>query len=75
MMTKDQAQEWRQHPLTQKYHQFLLDHRAALMEAWAQGSMGQSEQMAAQAKCQLLDALVTMDDDWIANFYAANKGE
>lgn len=74
-MSKEEYQQWKHHPLTQSFHQYLKDYRKAVMESWAQGRLSQSDQIAAVARCQMADEIMTLDDDSIANFYAANKGE
>lgn len=69
-MTKEQYEAWAQHPQTKQYHQYLKDYRLGLMEAWAKGALKEPgmEEMA-MARCQMVDDLVTMDSDWIADFY------
>ena len=74
-MSKEEYQQWKHHPLTQSFHQYLKDYRKAVMESWAQGRLSQQGQIAAQVRCEMADEISTLDDDSIANFYAANKGE
>ena len=70
-MTKEDYQEWKAHPLTQQFHQYLKDYRADLMERWARGMFSQMN-LEAVTRCQMADELSTLDDDSISNFY---KGE
>jgi len=75
-MDKEQYQDWKNHPLTKKYLQFLQDKRQELMEDWAEGkySLQTTEQSAlktseAMGRAQCLQDLVELEDDYIGNFY------
>jgi len=70
-MSQEEYQEWVAHPLTQKFHQYLLDYRAQMMEKWAQGGYHPQnpESVMAISRCQMAQELTSLDDDSIANFY------
>lgn len=76
MMTADEYQQWKDHPLTVAYHQFLRDFRKDLMERWATGSIqNPQEQIMAMARCQSLDELVGLEDDFVSEFYRQKPKE
>jgi hypothetical protein len=68
-MTSDQYQSWKDHPLTQLFHQYLTDYRHDLMERWAQGSIRAPEDLMAVARCQMAQELTSLDDNTISDFY------
>jgi hypothetical protein len=70
-MSKEDYQQWKDHPLTKAFHQYLRDYRQALMEKWAQGALAPSspESLMAVARCQMADEIATLEDDSIAEFY------
>ena len=75
-MDKEQYQEWKSHPLTKKFHQFLRDKRQSLMEEWAEGlyqnqslEQGALLNSAAMGQAQCLLDLAELEDDFIGNFY------
>ena len=73
MMTKEEYEQWKHHPLTQQFHQFLKDYRQSLMEQWATGQFSMSEtgrntEMVARAQC--LHDLAEMDAEAISQFYS-----
>jgi len=70
-MSKEEYQQWKDHPLTQRFHQYLKDYRQALMEKWAQGALAPTspEALMAVARCQMADEIATLEDDSIADFY------
>ena len=79
-MTKEEWLEWKHHPLTVKYHRYLLDYRQKLMENWAAGSYSQGtmEQMSllnlqAMSKALLLQDLAELDDDFVSEFYRQER--
>lgn len=74
-MSKEDYQQWKDHPLTQRFHQYLKDYRQALMEKWAQGALSPDSQEAlmAVARCQMADEIATLEDDSIAEFYRNNQ--
>jgi hypothetical protein len=74
-MSKEEYQQWKDHPLTKQFHQYLRDYRQTLMDKWAQGGYHPSspEALMAVARCQMAEEIVTLDDDWIANFYRNNQ--
>ena len=74
-MSKEEYQQWKDHPLTQQFHQYLRDYRQTLMEKWAQGGYQPTspESLMAVARCQMADEIATLDDDWIAEFYRAKQ--
>lgn len=73
-MSKEDYQQWKDHPLTQQFHQYLRDYRQTLMEKWAQGALSPDspELLMAVARCQMADEIATLDDDSIAEFYRNN---
>lgn len=79
-MTKDEYEQWKHHPLTEKFHQFLCDYRQGLMNRWAEGEFSLPDLQAAavknleaMAKCQCYKDLVELDADFISQWYS--KGE
>jgi len=70
-MTKEEYQQWKDHPLTKQFHQYLRDYRQTLMEKWAQGGYHPSspDGLMAVARCQMADEIATLDDDSIDEFY------
>jgi hypothetical protein len=74
-MSKEDYQQWKDHPLTQRFHQYLRDYRQAVMEKWAQGDYlpDNPETLMAVARCQMADELADLADDWIADFYCTNQ--
>ena len=72
-MTKDEYQLWVNHPLTVKFHQYLKDYRASLMNKWAAGGFDETNNLMAIARAQQADEIVNLDDDSIANFYNSQK--
>ena len=70
-MDKEEYQEWKEHPLTKKFHKYLADYRQALMDKWAQGALSPNspESLMAVARCQMADEIATLEDDSIAEFY------
>jgi len=70
-MSAEDYQQWKDHPLTQKFHQYLRDYRQTLMEKWARGELNPAspEAMMAVARCQMADEIATLEDDSIAEFY------
>ena len=82
MMTKEDYEQWKHHPLTEAFHQFLRDRRASIMEQWAEGRFCLQEPMAAaltnqdaSTRCQVLNELVELDSDFISQFYSKGGGE
>ena len=74
-MSKEDYQQWKDHPLTQQFHQYLRDYRQTLMDKWAQGALNPSspEAQMAVARCQMADEIATLEDDSIAEFYRTNQ--
>ena len=74
-MSKEEYQQWKDHPLTKQFHQYLRDYRQTLMAKWAAGGYhpNNPESLMAVARCQMADEIVTLDDDWIAEFYRNNQ--
>lgn len=68
-MNADEYQRWKDDPLTVKFHQYLRDYRASLMERWAAGGLKDEENLMAVARCQMAEEIVTFDDDTISQFY------
>ena len=75
-MDKEEYLEWRNNPLTKKFHQFLRDKRQDLMEGWAEGNynlptsdQAARENSAAMARAQCLLELAELEDDFISDFY------
>jgi hypothetical protein len=70
-MSKEEYQQWVDHPGTKQFHQYLKDYRLALMEKWAQGSLppDSPESLMAVARCQMADEIATLDDDSVDDFY------
>ena len=67
---KDQVEEWRSHPMTQRYRKYLLSRRLSLMEAWAQGNLSEDSEFrdsvmmaAALRECQVLWELYSLDEE------------
>jgi hypothetical protein len=76
MMTAEQYLQWKEHPLTQLFHQFLRDKRMELMEQWAGGvhctptAEGTAVlNAAALARAQCLQELADLEDGYISEFY------
>jgi hypothetical protein len=76
-MDKAEYEEWKHHPLTKQFHQFLLDYRKKLMEDWAEGSFSNPDLTAgalrnseAVARCQVYKDLVELDAGYISEFYS-----
>jgi len=74
-MSKEEYQQWKDHPLTKQFHQYLKDYRQVLMEKWAKGGYHPTdpEALMAVARCQMADEIATLDDDWIENFYSQSQ--
>ena len=68
-MSKEDYQQWKDHPLTQQFHQFLRDYRKKWMEEWAMGALQGAEAIQAAERCQMAAELANLPDDWIENFY------
>lgn len=59
-------QEWRDHPLTAVYLQYLRDQQAALAGSWARGNQMAQE---AQSEAFLLGKMAALDWSEYADFY------
>ena len=68
-MIREEYQLWAEHPQTKKFHQYLSDYRAQLMERWAQGALTGDDSLMAIARAQMADEIVNLDDDSISEFY------
>ena len=68
-MTKEEYQQWAEHPQTKQFHQYLTDYRAQLMARWAQGALTGDDSLMAIARAQMADEIVNLDDDSIDEFY------
>lgn len=73
-MNAEQFQQWREHPQTVAFFQFLSDYRQARMELWATGGAGEHQDQE-MAKCQLLRTLVDLSDDAVSEFYRQQPKE
>lgn len=76
-MTRDEYEQWKHHPLTEKFHQFLRDYRQQLMERWAMGEFSLAEtgpyltrntEMVARVQC--LHEIAEMDSEAISKWYS-----
>lgn len=81
-MTKDEYEQWKHHPLTEKFHQFLRDYRQQLMERWAMGEFSlpgadayltRNTEMVARAQC--LRDIAEMDAGAISQFYSSGGSD
>lgn len=72
-MSKEEYQQWKDHPLTQQFHQFLADYRKKWMEQWASGDLTGLEATQMSERCQMAAELISLPDDWIDEFYRDNK--
>lgn len=77
MMTRDEYEVWKHHPLTEKFHQFLRDYRVDLMSRWAEGEFSTPDLQAsaiksveAMAKCQCYRDLAELETDFISQWYS-----
>ena len=68
-MTREEYQQWAEHPQTKQFHQFLLDYRNVVMEKWANGRLNGDAAMAERASAQFAFMLVNIADDAISEFY------
>ena len=75
MLTKENYQQWVNHPQTKEFHQYLKDYRKTLMERWAQGKLSEVDNLMAIARAQMADDILTLDDDSISQFYESFKEE
>jgi hypothetical protein len=74
-MNKEEYEAWKNHPLTQAFHRYLLDYRLDLMERWARGFLAGDDGLMALARAQMAADLVSLDDDSISKFYGNQKEE
>lgn len=68
-MDSEQYQQWKDHPLTVLFHQFLRDYRLSLMESWAAGALHGEESLLAMGRCQQVLDLTELADNYISEFY------
>ena len=66
-MTKEEYLEWKHHPLTKQFHQYLKDYRQQLAEKWAKGVLCDPTHY--QVRCKMAQELVDMHEGAISEFY------
>lgn len=69
---RDLFLQWRDHPLTEVFRQYLLDQRETLGKAWM---AGQPLSEAHQIKALLLGELADLDWDDVRQFYERPEEE
>lgn len=74
-MDKKEYDEWKNHRLTKKFHQYLTDYRSDLMERWATGMIQGDDNIAAISRCQMADEIANLEDGAIEEFYKNRKVE
>lgn len=72
MFTQQTFQEWRAHPLTAEFRQYLQDNREVLKEQWAQG---QPLDLKHQTKALLMGELASLEWRDLAEFYGLTPEE
>lgn len=72
-MTQEEYQEWKAHPLTKKFHQFLADSRQSMMEQWGRGALTPQESVTYSERCQMVAEILALPDDYISEFYRTTK--
>lgn len=76
-LTKEEFQQWRHHPVTKAYLQFLTDQRtnwqAAAMELWEVGRLASVEGEALRGQVKAFRELENLELESIKSFYGETE--